>query len=211
MQSNITSIALGQGQTYLRGDKEFQSAYKKDQFFNSIEVDALGIIGDQQIDKRYHGGVDKALHIGSNLHFERFQEQYKDELDRLAFGCNIFIDGYDEKDIYAGDIYSIGDIEVQVTQPRQPCWKIGALFGKTASRYIVKNYATGWYVRVLKGGTLNINEPMILQTRLSEISLYDMARYLHIAPTDEELINKILSYDFVARAYKDDLKKILLK
>lgn len=207
MQANIISIALGKAQTYKKGNEEFQSAYKKDQFFNFVEVDELGLDGDKQVDKRYHGGEDKAIHIGSMLHFEKFKKQNDEELDKLAFGCNIFIDSYDESDIYVGDIYTIGDIEIQVTQPRQPCWKIGALFGKTASRYIVKNYATGWYVKVLSGGTLDINDPMILKERLSDVSIKDMARYLHIPPTDDKLVDKILSFNFVAKAYKDDLIK----
>jgi MOSC domain-containing protein YiiM len=211
MEAHLVSIALGKAQTYIREskNKEFQSAYKKDQFFNYIDIDELGIVGDIQIDKRYHGGIDKAIHIGSNLHFKRFFEQNETKLDKLAFGCNVFIDKYDEKDINAGDIYTIGDVEVQVTQPRQPCWKIGALFGKMASRYIVKNYATGWYVRILKNGLLDIKNPMVLKERLRDLSIHDMARYLHIAPTDEKIIEKILSYEFIAQVYKDDLLNIL--
>jgi MOSC domain-containing protein YiiM len=209
MKSKLLSIALGKEKTYTKGEKEFQSAYKKDQFFNSVEVSKLGIIGDEQIDKRFHGGIDKAIHIGSNLHFERFKEQNDTQIDKLAFGCNVFIDSIDEKDINAGDIYSIGDIEVQVTQPRQPCWKIGAIFGKTASRYIVKNYATGWYIKVLKSGTLNIDTPMILQERLSDISVYDMSRYLYKTPCEEKVVKQILSYNFIAQAYKDDLLKLV--
>jgi len=207
LQANITRTALGKAKSYLKEskNKEFQSAYKKDQFFNFCEVDELGIDGDIQVDKRFHGGVDKAIHIGSSLHFKKYQKEHQCELDKLAFGCNILIDSYDENDIYVGDIYSIGDIEIQVTQPRQPCWKIGELFGKTASRYIIKNYATGWYVRVLNGGTLDINDKMILKERLSDVSIKDMSRYLHIPPSDDKVVNKILSFEFVAKAYKEDL------
>ena len=201
MQTNIKSIAIGKSKTYGQGDNQFESAYKKDQFFNFVEVDELGIAGDVQVDKRFHGGIDKAIHIGSSKHFENFT------MDKLAMGCNILINNWDENDIFVGDIYSIGDVQVQVTQPRQPCWKIGALFGKDVSRYIVKNNATGWYVKVLQGGMMDINDVMILQDRSSEFSIKQLSSYLHKPPLEKNIIDKILAIDSLADAYKEDLHR----
>lgn len=201
MQTNIKSIAIGKSKTYGQGDNQFESAYKKDQFFNFIEVDEFGIAGDVQVDKRFHGGIDKAIHIGSSKHFENFT------MDKLAMGCNILINNWDENDIFVGDIYSIGDVQVQVTQPRQPCWKIGALFGKDVSRYIVKNNATGWYVKVLQGGMMDINDVMILQDRSSEFSIKQLSSYLHKPPLEKNIIDKILAIDSLAEAYKEDLHR----
>jgi len=203
MEANIQSIALGKSKVYGECGNKFDSAYKKDQFFNFVEVDELGIVGDIQVDTRFHGGVDKAIHIGSTKHFDNF------EMNKLAIGCNILIDTLDENDINVGDIYSIGDIKVEVTQPRQPCWKIGALFGKETSRYIVKNYATGWYVRVLEGGTIDINDPFVLEKRVSDLSIKQLSTYLHIPPTDQEIIDKVLSCEPLAQSYKDDFSSKL--
>jgi len=205
MEAKIKSIALGKSKTYGDGDNKFQSGYKKDQFFNFVEVDELGIMGDIQVDKRYHGGVDKAIHFGSTRHLEDF------DMDKLAIGCNIFIDHFDEHDIHVGDIFIIGDIEVQVTQPRQPCWKIGALFGKETSRHLIKNYITGWYVRVLQGGTIDINDSMILKTRVSRFSIRQLSIYLHTPPKDQHVIDEILNLSELASAYKESLKKSIAK
>ena len=203
MQANIKSIALGKSKLYGEGRNKFNSAYKKDQFFNCIKVNKFGLVGDTQVDKRYHGGIDKAIHIGSTKHFENFT------MDKLAMGCNILIDSFDENNTNVGDIYTIGDIEVQVTQPRQPCWKIGAIFGKEISRYIVKNYATGWYVKVLQGGTIDINNPFILKKRVSDLSIKQLSIYLHTPPTNQEIIAKVLSCESLAQSYKDDFQKTL--
>jgi len=203
MNANIKTIAIGKSKTYGECGNKFDSAYKKDQFFNFTEVDELGINGDIQVDKRYHGGIDKAIHIGSMKHFESF------DMDMLAMGCNILIDTLDENDIFVGDIYSIGDIQIQVTQPRQPCWKIGALFGKEVSRYIVKNYATGWYVKVLQAGMIEIKDTMQLEKRSTELSIKQLSIYLHTPPNDQKTIDKVLSCDTLAQSYKDDFKKKL--
>jgi MOSC domain-containing protein YiiM len=202
----LKSIATGLSKDYTINDKNFKSAYKKDNFIHTCEVNHLGIISDVQVDKKYHGGIDKAIHIGSTKHFEIFKKLHDTPLDNLAMGCNICITEYDESDINVGDIYSIGNVKIEVSQPRQACWKIGALFGKEVSRYITKNHATGWYVRVLNDGILDIKNPMILEKRVSDLSIKDLTNYLH-TPTKlkQKLVDKILNTPSLAQAYKNDL------
>ena len=150
MKTTLNSIATGIAIDYNIKNNIFSSAYKKDNFLRSSRVTTLGLENDFQVDKRYHGGVDKALHIGSIKHFELFKKIHNYNLNQCAIGCNILINDFDESDIYVGDIYSLGEIIIEVSEPRQPCWKIGALFGKEVSRFMIKNRAMGWYARVLK-------------------------------------------------------------
>ena len=204
MKTNITQIAIGKSKEYGEKDNTFLSSYKKDEYYQFCQVDDLGLQGDTQTDKRYHGGIDKAIHFGSNLHFDRHP------LEPLSIGCNILINDFDESDICVGDIYSFGDVQVQVSQPRQPCWKIGALFGKDTSRYIAKNNAGGWYVRILQEGILEVNDEMVLEKSFSTITIKELSYYLHILP-EQKIIDEILSLDFVAQSYKDDLKRLVAK
>lgn len=204
MEISIKSIALGKSKKYKFGEKEFESAYKKDQFLDEAEVNSFGIVGDEQVDIRFHGGVDKAIHFGSIKHLEE-----NPKFDKLSIGCNILVDNCFEEDICIGDIYKIGDIEVEVCQPRQPCWKIGALFGKDISRYISKNHATGWYVKVLKEGQININDKMLLEKRVSTITIKDLSIYLKDAPEERAIIDEILNLDCIAKSYKKDFLSTL--
>jgi MOSC domain-containing protein YiiM len=199
MEISIKSIALGKAKKYKFGEKEFESGYKKDNFLEEIEVSSLGLLGDNQVDKRFHGGIDKAIHFGSTTHLKE-----NSNFDKLFIGCNILIDNHTEEDIFIGDIYQIGEIEVEVSQPRQPCWKIGALFGKEMSRYISKNHATGWYVRVLKEGKIKISDKMILKKRVSNISIKDLSIYLKVPPEERAIIDEILNLDTIATSYKKD-------
>ena len=210
MQTSIRSIATGIAQDYEIKGKIFISAYKKNIFLTSCEVGKLGLENDFQVDARFHGGIDKAIHIGSSKHFEVFKNLHSTKLDVLAIGCNIFIDRYDENDICIGDIYTIGKVTIEVTQPRQPCWKIGALFGKDVNQYIVKQNATGWYVRVLKVGTINATDTMKLEKRVSDITIKELSNYLKNPPKEnQKLINKILNMSYLAQAYKDDFNNSL--
>lgn len=195
----IKSIAIGKRKLYKFGAKEFESAYKKDKFFDSIKVNSLGLAGDKQADKRFHGGLDKAIHIGSNRHLKK-----NPDFDRLSIGCNILVKKFDENDVCVGDIYKIGKVLIEVTQPREPCWKIGALFGKEVKRYITKNHATGWYVRVLKEGTIKLSDEMILKKRVSNLTIKNLSSYLLVPPNDKRIIDEILNLNVIASSYKKD-------
>lgn len=199
MTTNIKSIAIGEAQTYTFGEKVFESAYKKDKFFNQIEVKTLGLLGDKQVDGRFHGGFDKAIHFGSFEHIKTNQE-----LDKLFIGCNILVEDFTEEDICIGDIYNIGEIRVEVTQPRQPCWKIGALFGKEAKRFISQNHATGWYVRVLEEGNIKLDDKMTLEKRVSNITIKELSKYLIVAPEDRKIIHEIIGLESLAESYRRD-------
>ncbi|RXJ99655.1 hypothetical protein CRU98_06410 [Arcobacter sp. CECT 8986] len=206
MEVNLKSIAIGKIKNYSKNDKEFESAYKKDIFLDSAKIDFDGFIDDFQADKRYHGGADKAIHIGSNTHLLK-----NPDFDKLFIGCNIIVERLDEKDICVGDIYKIGEVQIQVTQPRHPCWKIGAIFNKEINRYIVKNHATGWYVKVLKEGTINISDKIVLEKRVSNLTIYDLSSFLKNKPNDKRIINEILESEFIAQSYKKDFLKALDK
>ncbi|RXJ68532.1 hypothetical protein CRV08_06805 [Halarcobacter ebronensis] len=201
----LKSIAIGEPKSYFRGEKEFESAYKKDIFLKKVRVTKLGLEGDFQVDKRFHGGEDKAIHFGSTLHLDK-----NPSFDKLFVGCNIFVDEIDEDSIYVGDVYKVGECLVEVTQPRQPCWKIGALFGKEPNRYIVRENATGWYVRVLKEGVINEEDKMVLEKRVSTFSIKELSLYLKNLPKDEELISTILNTKALAETYKNDFKKAIM-
>jgi MOSC domain-containing protein YiiM len=211
LEVNIKSISTGQIKTYSKDNKQFQSAYKKDNSYNFINLDTFGLAGDYQADKKHHGGEDKAILIASSNHFDNFKKTYNKNMDKFSFGQNILIDNITEEDIYVGDIYNINDIQIQITQPRQPCWKIEAIFYKDTSEYIISNHATGWYAKVINGGTIDINNKMIITKRVSNISIKQLSQYLITPPKSASIIDKIINSDFIAKAYKNDFQKALRK
>ncbi len=202
----IKSIAIGKSRPYTFGEKRFDSAYKKDAFYDSIKVTKLGLDGDKQVDKRFHGGVDKAIHIGSYKHLKK-----NPGFDILSIGCNILVKKFDESDVCIGDIYKIGKVLIEVTQPRQPCWKIGALFGKEVRRYITRKHATGWYVRVLKEGRINIDDEIVLKKRVSNLTIKNLSEYLTVPPSDKRIIDEVLNLEALADSYRKDFLYSLQK
>jgi MOSC domain-containing protein YiiM len=160
-------------------------------------VAALGIEGDVQVDKRYHGGPDKALHQFAINSYARIIEQFP-SLEAAAvpgsIGENLSIADMDESSVCVGDIYRLGNVLVQVSEPRQPCWKINAKYGvEQLSEYIDQERIAGWYYRVLEEGVIRVGDEVSLLERPNEnitIDYFNRIKGLH-RPSLDELLNLI--------------------
>ncbi len=146
-----------------------------------VDVNALGMIGDVQADKRVHGGVEKALHQYALSSYAKIRDQYP-TLERLAvagsIGENISSSLLADDNVSIGDIYRIGTVLVQISQPRSPCWKINHRFDtELLSRFIAEQHIAGWYYRVLEHGQIKIGDLIILQQRFSNsLSVAEFSR-----------------------------------
>lgn len=126
----------------------------------------LGLEGDAQADLTVHGGRDKALYCYPDQHYaywKRVLTASEIRQERLAhygaIGENLTIDGLDETRVYLGDLWEIGEVCLQVTLPREPCFKFNAVMGDPqASKKMVLAQACGWYLSVLKPGLLRAGQ-----------------------------------------------------
>ncbi|GAB4238918.1 MAG: MOSC domain-containing protein [Stanieria sp.] len=125
------------------------------------------ISGDGQADLKNHGGADKAILAYAAEHYPLWQETLNLPIFSYgAFGENLMIAGQNESSVYLGDIYDLGEAQIQVSQPRQPCWKLSRRWRiKDLALQVQNNGKTGWYFRVLKEGNIEPNLPLILRDR----------------------------------------------
>ncbi len=119
-----------------------------------------GLAPDEQADRRVHGGPEMAVHLYPLDHHEYWRGELGvvDVLDEPgAFGSNLGVRGLKEDEVHIGDQFRVGTAVLQISQPRQPCWKIEHRFGahcdaKGMVAKIVKTGRSGWYFRVLEMG-----------------------------------------------------------
>lgn len=125
------------------------------------------LAGDGQADLKHHGGPEKAVFAYPLEHYEYWKKELPDTgIGPGGMGENFLIRYQTEVSVCIGDIYEIGEAVIQVSQPRQPCWK-------PARRYKIKNLAlmlqhtgrTGWYYRVLKEGSVEAGQILKLTER----------------------------------------------
>ena len=136
---------------------------------DAIEVSASGVPGDDFDDRRHHGGDEKALHHYPLEHYSAWQAEWPHLHARFvagAFGENVSTQGITEADVCVGDIMRMGACVVQVSQGRQPCWKLNAAFERTDMASQAQDHGRlGWYYRVLEPGQIRAGMPIELLER----------------------------------------------
>ncbi len=122
----------------------------------ALQLGPEGFAGDQQADRRVHGGPEKAVHLYPAVHYARLAEKFPEAASQLqpgSLGENISSPTLDETRVRIGDIFRLGAARLQVCQPRSPCWKIDDRFGCDGmAAYIAEQHLTGWYFRVVQPG-----------------------------------------------------------
>lgn len=166
-----------------------------------------GLAGDEQADRRVHGGPEKAVH-----HYPR--EHYSDwarDLGPLpllgtvgAFGENISTTGLTETDTAVGDVFRLGGAILQVSQGRQPCWKLSRRFGvPDMARRVQDSGRTGWYYRVLQGGIVAPSDRLQRIDRLApDWSLARLWRALYVDRMNRDELAGIAALDVLAEGWR---------
>ncbi|QEA12888.1 MOSC domain-containing protein [Comamonas flocculans] len=134
-----------------------------------VQIGSEGLAGDEQGDRRVHGGPDKAVHHYALEHYDVWRR----ELGPLAvlqappaFGENFSGTGVTEAGICLGDRLRVGSCVLQVSQSRQPCWKLNTRFGRPDMALRVQQSGrTGWYYRVLEPGQVQAGDALTLLER----------------------------------------------
>ena len=152
----VLSVNVGSLQKMLRNGKKIQTGIFKKSTEGPINVKRLGLEGDQQANKKLHGGIDKAICVYPSEYYELWKEELgKPDLSFGDFGENLTTFGLLEDDIYLGDRLRIGSVEVVVTQPREPCITLNVRLGrKDVSALIRKSGRSGFYFSVEKEGII---------------------------------------------------------
>ena len=147
--------------------------------------------GDEVSDRKVHGGEFKACYLFSTTHYEYWKNLYPNlDWNWGMFGENLSISDLDESQIMVGDIYKIGEATVQVTQPREPCFKFGVKFGtQDVLKQFIDYGFPGTYVRVLKEGFVNVNDTLELIERFQQsLSVKDLFDLLFLKSNNKELL-----------------------
>ena len=148
----VLSVYVGSLQEILRNGKKIQTGIFKKLTGGPVDVKRLGLEGDQQANKKLHGGVYKAICVYPSEHYDPWKEELRNPgLSFGDFGENLTTAGLMEGDICLGDRLRIGSVEIVVTQPREPCITLNArLDKKDLSARIRKSGRSGFYFSVEK-------------------------------------------------------------
>ncbi|EMF7362314.1 MOSC domain-containing protein, partial [Vibrio vulnificus] len=162
----VNSVLAGKTVAFAHGTK---SAINKQVMSQRLHATELGFTNDEQGDPRFHGGIQKALHIYPSEHYPVWQQELGNKAifqSAGAFGENLSSSGVTEALICLKDKIRIGTTLLEVSQGRMPCWKLNVRFEQNdMARRLQDTLRTGWYFRVLEEGDIGAGDEIILCER----------------------------------------------
>ncbi|SDC99446.1 MOSC domain-containing protein YiiM [Cupriavidus sp. YR651] len=206
----IDAVLAGKVRPY--GPKGLPSGIDKTEVHDAVRVTTIGLAIDEQGDPKHHGGPEKALHHYARDHYAHWQTElsaYADAaIDVLArpgaFGENLSTRGLTEADVCVGDRFRLGTALVEVSQARQPCWKLNHRFGYAGmSRAVQNSQRTGWYYRVLEEGEVRRGDRLILLARpCPQWSLQRLLRVLYVDRLDYAALAEMAELPVLAESWR---------
>jgi len=208
---DIISTNIGSPVVIEWNGQQIETGIFKYSTHSPIYLGVEDVLNDHVINRKYHGGPDKACYLYSTCHYPFWKEKFPNlDWQWGMFGENLTVNGFVESEVRIGDKFRIGGAVVQVSQPRQPCFKLGLRFG---DQTIVDQFWSmpfpGIYVRVIKQGEVKCGDEIVmLETNPSSLTVRDVYSIFSSGRKNLELIQKALAEPYLAQSCKNDIQKI---
>ncbi|KMP38750.1 MOSC domain-containing protein [Bacillus bombysepticus] len=205
----LLSLNIGLPKEVTYGGKVVHTGINKKQVKEPVYLSFVKFSGDGQADLVHHGGVDKAVCVYTGDHYPYWEKELNQDLVYGAFGENITVSGMSEEDVCIGDTFELGQAIVQVTQPRQPCFKLAKKYNiPKLPLYFQETGYTGFYFRVLKEGWVSsVDTLKRLQSDPKGVSVAFANRIMHKEKQNIEGVKRILEVNALSNSWRKSFEK----
>lgn len=216
IQARLMSIQIGKPKTIRDaafGQSTMQSwttGFYKEAVSGMILLERTNLVGDGQADLDNHGGPEKAVNVYPVEHYPYWEQTLGfPQLQPGAFGENFTTEGLLEADVCIGDVFEVGDALVQISQPRQPCWKLARRWNiKSLALRVQETGRTGWYFRVLREGLIQGGNTLILRERPCPTWTVAVANdVMHHQTENRETIQHLADCTYLASRWQVKLRR----
>ncbi len=194
----LHSVNLGRAQPLRAGGRTVLSGIGKHAVHGAVWVGRMGLVAggrlgggvgggvggvpDEVADLSVHGGLDKAVYAYPVEHtafwlaarLAHGASMFNEALPAGYAGENFSVSGLLEHSVYVGDVLQFAHCALQVTAPREPCFKFNAVMGfAQAAKLMVTQRRCGFYLNVVQEGPIAAGEAFTLQPGRRALSIAD--------------------------------------
>ena len=148
LTGSVQTLAAGPTASSSNGEIEVPVKTRKSVIEGAVRLTASGLAGDES------ASLDTAVSVYPWEHYPHWAEKLDLTLADGAFGENVTSIGLLETEVFVGDVFDWGQASVQVSQPRRLCF--------TGTPPVRRTWRTGFYLKVLRSGTVSRNDPLVL-------------------------------------------------
>lgn len=203
-RAHVLSVNVGRPATFQAGERTLRSAFVKTPVGGPVDARGVNLEGDEQGDRRHHGGPDQAVYAYAGEDAAWWGEQLGRPLGPAAFGENLTLAGVDVSGARIGERWRIGGVELRVAGPRVPCHKLAAALGdpRLQKRFLHAG-RPGAYLSIAGEGVLQEGDEVeIVHRPVHEVSvalviealLIDRSRLEELAPARADMLPKLAGW-----------------
>lgn len=167
MKSKILSLNVATPETHNWKNKTISSSMNK-KSVPQLTVAKDHIQGDVFGDSEHHGREYSVVYMVSKTMGDLYYKQLglSEAYRAGTVGENILVDEFDESQIYLGDVFKIGEVELEAAFIRKPCQTLNMTFQNAlALKAMLDIQRSGVYFRVKKTGIITLQDDVVRITQ----------------------------------------------
>ena len=208
----ITSVNVGQPREVLWKGKTIQTGIFKVPVAGPVAVLADRLAGDDQADRRVHGGPEKAIYAYDLAHYAFWQSQLPDTaLTPGIFGENLTTSGLPDHEVCLGDTFAVGTAVLVALQPRLPCVKLGLRFH---DEHFVRRFQearrSGIYFGVRQPGQVQAGDALVLRERAAHgLTMKDITDQFYRPDKQADQLAALLAQPLLPVFFQESFRRML--
>lgn len=211
---SLLSINVGRPRSVLYKGRRIETGIYKEPVEGPLMLRELGAEGDGQADLSVHGGLDKAIYAYPHEHYAYWADKLqRDDLTLGQFGENLTTVGFVEADTAVGDRFQIGEALLEVTQPRNPCMKLGIRMGLSDfPKQFIESGRSGFYLRVITEGSVTAGDTIERIHRNGDSpSLSELLAAYYQPAENVATLRRGIEVEALSQAWRNDLTERLVQ
>jgi MOSC domain-containing protein YiiM len=201
MGARVVSVNVGAPRQVRWRNRDVLTSIFKDPVAGRVAVRGINLAGDDQADRKVHGGPDKAVYAYAQEDIDWWSAQLGMPLPPGTFGENLTVAEIAVTMVVIGERWRINDVLLEVCAPRSPCYKLGIRMGEDGfPRRFAGAGRPGAYLRILASGTVATGDDVILEHRPGHgVTIQAVAEAYH---RDRSRVAEVLAAPELAGAWQ---------
>lgn len=204
--ARVLSVNVSEPRTFEHNGKPATSSIWKIPVEGRVAVRGVNVDGDDQADRAVHGGPDKAVYVYALEDVRFWEAELERTLDLAAVGENLTTEHLDVTGAVVGARWEIGSAELEVSEPRAPCWKLAyKMEDPTFVRRFTEAGRPGTYLRIVREGEIGAGDGIrILSTPSHGMTVGEVFR---IYSRDRDQVSRLLEIPELSESWRSWAKR----
>src|SRR3954462_10304500 len=209
-EGTVLSVNVGGPREFEYNGRPAKRAIWKSPVAGRIAVRGVNLAGDDQADRKAHGGPDKAVYAYAAEDARWWGQEIGRSLAHGEFGENLTTEGIEVNDALIGERWKIGSAVLEVSEPRIPCWRLGVrMSDKMFPRRFTEAMRPGAYLRIVVEGEVGAGDEIrVVERPDQDLTLQDVFR---IYTQDRDEAERLLAVPRISESWKRWAEKLLQK